>query len=115
MTTVDQTDPASDRSIEIAYRQILGRARGRDVRAGICQTFPLSIAAPDAYGGWSPRTMGRLDPGLQAAMLTIIHHLCTAEWRPDRRDVQELLLAGILLGVTPGIGSASRSSDPGGY
>lgn len=91
MTTVHQTDPASDCAIETAYRQILGRARGRDVQAGICQTFLLSIASPDAYGGWSPRTMGRLDPRLQTAMMAIMHYLCTAEWRPGRRDVQELL------------------------
>lgn len=91
MTTVHGTDPTSDRSIEAAYRYILDRARGRDLQAGVCQTFLLSIASPDVCGGWSPRTLGRIDPGLQTAMITIIHHLCTAEWRPNRRDVQELL------------------------
>ena len=91
MTTVHQTDPTSDNATKAAYRQILDCARGRDLQAGICQTFLLSIASPDAYGGWSPRTMGRIEPALQTAILTIMRHLCVAAWRPDPQDVQELL------------------------
>lgn len=77
--------------IDAAYRRILQRARGSDVQAGICQTFLFSIYNPDAFGSWSPRTIGTLDAGLQEDVLAIIQHLRAKPWRPDERDVKALV------------------------
>ncbi len=77
--------------IEIAYRRLLDRAQKRDEQAGICQTFLFSIASPDAYGAWSPRTLGRLDEDLQDAMMEIMQHLRTTAWRPVPTHIRALL------------------------
>ncbi|MEL4419748.1 DUF7673 family protein, partial [Shewanella algae] len=73
-----------------AYRRSVQRARGSDVQAGICQTFLFLVYSLDAFGAWSPQTIGRLDAGLQDDVLAIIQHLRTTPWRPNGGAVKSL-------------------------